>query len=767
MRNFENLTVTDYFSILRRRIWYVIGTAFLVGVATFLYVWQMKPNYVSETTIFVAGRLIPENYVESIVRDTNQERIEFARQQLQSRTFIERIVSEFQLAGPDADRETVINVVRARTVLTPLTATAFRLSFSAPDPVLAQNVTRRLADRVIQLNENFRKEIVLGTDQFMDEQFNQAKSALTESEEKLRKFYSDHYPGVPRDGVNLDSLSNLQAQLASADSNLQNLQDRRRALERRLEEQRQLKSVGRAQAPQAPAANVTEHERPAPVAPPSQLELKLATKRTELKEKSLRYTAAHPEIIALTQEVKDLESQVNDERAQLARSTPAPRGNATAAVRPPDIGLPQVDTSDFIQAEIDLELQRVNKDIAAADAVKRQMSSRVSLYQSRINPSAELAQELATLNREFEIAKQQYTDISARKAKAGLASEADTSGNSQVFKIVDEPNLPRHSSGPAKRMVLGGGCFLGLLLGFGAAVGRELLDNSLLTEEDAARDLKIPVLTSLPEVDGDKSKSSKKRKEPKPLVPLSFGSADPTTREFGLQHADAEIRNVITNSMGIAGEQFRLLRTKLSAMQKTVGLKSIMVTSAAPNEGKTFSATCLSAIMAQEPGKRILLVDADLRTANAGVALGVGRGTFGLSDLLRDSMSVTPELFESSLVKHADSKWYFLPAGPLISNPAELLSTPAFESLMRMAYEQFDWVVVDSPPVLAVSDANLLAGVCGGALFVMHGGKTPASLIKEAVGRIGPERICGLVMNRMRNLKLHHYYSYYQKQTTS
>jgi Mrp family chromosome partitioning ATPase len=155
-----------------------------------------------------------------------------------------------------------------------------------------------------------------------------------------------------------------------------------------------------------------------------------------------------------------------------------------------------------------------------------------------------------------------------------------------------------------------------------------------------------------------------------------------------------------------------------------------------------------------------------LRNSSAGTVLGIGRGRFGLADVLQEP-AITPELLDSSLIKYSGSNWYFLPAGPAVSNPAELLSTPAFENLMLLAYERFDWVIVDSPPVMAVSDTNLLTSVCGGTLFVMHAGRTSAALIKEAINRIGPERICGLVMNRMRHFKANQYYAYYQKQPTN
>src|SRR6476620_6211074 len=99
MKNFQELTVNDYLRILRRRIWYLIVPAVLVSIGNAVYVWRMPSIYKSETSILVSDRLLPEDYIGSLVKQTVVDRIEFAKQQLRSRTFVERIAQEFQLGG--------------------------------------------------------------------------------------------------------------------------------------------------------------------------------------------------------------------------------------------------------------------------------------------------------------------------------------------------------------------------------------------------------------------------------------------------------------------------------------------------------------------------------------------------------------------------------------------------------------------------------------------------------------------------------------------
>jgi Mrp family chromosome partitioning ATPase len=107
---------------------------------------------------------------------------------------------------------------------------------------------------------------------------------------------------------------------------------------------------------------------------------------------------------------------------------------------------------------------------------------------------------------------------------------------------------------------------------------------------------------------------------------------------------------------------------------------------------------------------------------------------------------------------------YFLPAGTLIGNQAELLSSPVFEKLVRQAEEYFDWVIIDSPPVLAFADARILSEVTGGTILVVSSARTPVPLVKDSIQTLGPDRICGVVMNRVRDLKINTYFKDYYEQ---
>ncbi len=229
---------------------------------------------------------------------------------------------------------------------------------------------------------------------------------------------------------------------------------------------------------------------------------------------------------------------------------------------------------------------------------------------------------------------------------------------------------------------------------------------------------------------------------------------------FDLSAADHQLRSIL-DPLSLVGEQFRLLRSKLGLMQKQRRTKTLLVTSAVPKEGKTFMACGLAGVFAQEPGRRIVLIDADMRKPRSGRNMGLN-GTSqagGLSRVLRGEIG-----FQAALLKATDLEFYFLPSGPLPPNPSELLSSPLLEQTLKSATEAFDWVVIDSPPVLALADATLIAPLCDAVLLVIHANATPSKLIVDSVQRIGRERICGIALNRQKHVhSSRYYYHYYHK----
>lgn len=208
----------------------------------------------------------------------------------------------------------------------------------------------------------------------------------------------------------------------------------------------------------------------------------------------------------------------------------------------------------------------------------------------------------------------------------------------------------------------------------------------------------------------------------------------------------------------VSVEQYRRVAATLYQAQVEQGLKTIMVSSALPREGKTLTATNLALTLSESYGQRVVLVDADLRAPRIHDVFGVPN-TPGLTDYLHSNGDELPTTQISPTLS-------VITAGYLKGNPIAGLVSDRMGSLLKDAAARFDWVVVDTPPVGLLPDANLLARLTDAVVFVVAAGATPYAMVQRAVAAIGPERIMGVVLNRAADSVMPHstYYSHYSTQ---
>ncbi len=160
-----------------------------------------------------------------------------------------------------------------------------------------------------------------------------------------------------------------------------------------------------------------------------------------------------------------------------------------------------------------------------------------------------------------------------------------------------------------------------------------------------------------------------------------------------------------------AAEQFRTLRTRLDQLRSGQSLRTLLVTSALAGEGKTFVTNNLTQAIVNQPDRRVLVIDADLRCARLHLALGAPTGP-GLADYLRGQAD------EMAIIQHGQAgNLCFIPAGNEVANPSELLSNGRLKKLLDHVTPVFDWVIMDSPPCVPVADASILAALCDGVLL--------------------------------------------------
>ncbi|MBI1749155.1 MAG: CpsD/CapB family tyrosine-protein kinase [Acidobacteria bacterium] len=188
-------------------------------------------------------------------------------------------------------------------------------------------------------------------------------------------------------------------------------------------------------------------------------------------------------------------------------------------------------------------------------------------------------------------------------------------------------------------------------------------------------------------------------------------------------------------------EEFRTLRSRLYQIREKQPLRTLLVTSALPAEGKTFVAANLAQVIVRQHERRALLIDADLRWSRLHLSFGTSLKP-GLSDYLAGDAD------EFSIIQRgAYENLFFIPGGTPCSNPAELIASGKLEALLRRVAPLFDWVILDSPPAVPVSDASLLADMCDGVLMVVRSAVTPYDMAQRAVQEFREKHLVGVVLN--------------------
>jgi protein-tyrosine kinase len=203
-------------------------------------------------------------------------------------------------------------------------------------------------------------------------------------------------------------------------------------------------------------------------------------------------------------------------------------------------------------------------------------------------------------------------------------------------------------------------------------------------------------------------------------------------------------------------ESFRTLRSRLFQIAGTRELKKVLVTSSIPAEGKTFVAANLAQAIVRQDQHRVLLIDADLRISRVHQVLGAP-ATPGLTDYLRG------EADETAVIQRGlEGNLFFIPGGSSVSNPSELLLGERMMNLLERVTPVFDWLVIDSPPVLPVHDASILADFCDGVLFVVRAGATNFEIAEKASSEFRDKNLLGVVLNHADKNESYggYYYSY-------
>jgi polysaccharide chain length determinant protein (PEP-CTERM system associated) len=500
MKTFSNLDPFEYLAILWRRRWYALAGFVLVVVGTAMYSYRMPDIYKSQSMIMVEQAAILQDYARPSERTSSQDQIAGIRQQVQSRSFAERLIQEYQLYGYGTSAvfsmDSAVEALTNNITVTKTTSNTFEISAAATDARLAQSILQRVVDSLIESNKSSRKSRAVEADQFVDEQLRQAEQKLLAQEEKIKQFKMAHMGELPeQSAANMNALNGLNTQLAAAENALVSIREQQKQLNLRTEEQKKLNALTQSVMEQPVLSASSENKADKAAASNS----RLVAKETELKELSLKYTANHPDVIRLARQVEELKHQA--EAGSSPELTPLGKEDAKSAVSlNEDSILGSASLPDIEAAQNNLEAEALRTQLAKREKERDVLLTQIKTYQKRLNIAPELEQAYTELSREHDRLKQEYSNLQSKKFQAELTTSLETRKNSDTYKVIDEANLPEKPSFPDRRQIILMGIGAGFILGIGAAFGREFLDSTLGSEDEAVALLKLPVLVSISEI---------------------------------------------------------------------------------------------------------------------------------------------------------------------------------------------------------------------------------------------------------------------------
>jgi capsular exopolysaccharide synthesis family protein len=358
-----------------------------------------------------------------------------------------------------------------------------------------------------------------------------------------------------------------------------------------------------------------------------------------------------------------------------------------------------------VRAEIEKVAASIRIDRDAARARERALAAALERQKSAVTELNAKGVEYTALEREAEANRQQLDNLLQRSREAVLAR--DVPGNSA--RVLDAADVPEFPVLPRKTRNLALGVFAGGVFAIGLVFVLEIFNTRMTSPDDVTRHLHLRVLGVAPQV-------------------------KPQTGDGALllsDHASAQYTELLHG-----------VRTSLVFAPELSTSRTLLVTSSQPGEGKTVAAANLAVSLARL-NQRVLLIDADLRRPRLHDVFGFHQQP-GLTDVLRGKAS------QGAVRKTKVPRLWLMPSGIPSRQAADLLGSERFRQLIECFREQFDWIVLDSPPVLSVTDACLITRVASGVLFVVGSGQTSRKIARAAVERLDAvgANLVGVLLNR-------------------
>ncbi|MBD2093966.1 polysaccharide biosynthesis tyrosine autokinase [Trichocoleus sp. FACHB-591] len=728
----DELDLKSFLEVLRRRALIVASVAIAVTATTWGWTWSQTPIYKGDFQVLVEPVTDTPSPQQLLQENQNalQPTFDYATQieVLRSPGLLAPAVSKLQKLYPDLNYGSLVS----NLTITQLSNTKILLvSYRDSDPKKVHTVLESLSDLYLNYGVQQRQVSLQQGTQFVDGQLPKLRKRVSSLQEELEKFRQRYSLIDPESRGNelSELISDVEKQQQEARTQLIEAQSLYGTLQNQ---------VGYRPTEAIAAASLSESPRY------QQLLNQIQEVEAQIAVELARFQPTSPNIQILEDKKQQLEALLGEESQKVLGNQARPSGadgNLTSISL--DLSKQLVNTANQVQV-----LQMRNLALAE---VERNLKQNFELVPA-------LARQYTDLQRELKVATESLNRFLGTKETLQI----EASQKAIPWQVISAPQEPQQPISPNTPRNLALGVVAGLLLGTGAALLTEKLDNVFHSPTDLKDLTRLPLLGVVP--------FQKRLPEPAygvvaprftlPEQNLAPEFSDQSQLEtFNLENAPIASPSHYTTSPFL--ESFRSLYTNVRLLGSDTPIRSLVVGSAVPAEGKsTISLQLAKAAAAM--GQRVLLVDADMRRPQVHTYLGLANMR-GLSHLIATNVTAE-EVIQRS---HSDENLFIITAGQIPPDPTKLLSSKKMQNLMEELQESFDLVIYDTPPVLGLADSSILATYTDGIIMVVGLGKTDRSTLVMALDslRISSTPVLGIVANGIKGYTTQSY-DYYNRYYT-
>lgn len=470
-------TPDDIAGIAWRRKWLILSIVSVMTTAAIAVAMRLPDLYQSETLILVVPQRVPESYVRSTVTMRIEDRLRSLRQQLLSRTNLEQIIKDFGLFADQIEKrpmESIVETMRQQVAIDTVREDAFKITYTADSPRTAMIVADRLAAMFIDENLRDRGLQAEGTNEFLDSQLTEARRRLETHEQKLEAYRRQHAGELPSQlQSNLQVIESTQEQIQNLNESINRDRDRRLVLERGVVDSDSVDGFTAGAAGDNGELRAIDD---------------LEKARAELRDLLLRLTPQHPDVVAKTRSIAELEDKMR--QATSTAGSAAPRADAAPS------------GSDLVRRararQIKNDMAKLDEQIAAKESDMRELRQRMSDYQRRVDAVPGHESELTGLMRDYETLQAVYSDLLAKKENSQISANLERQQVGEQFKVIDPARLPEEPFSPNRVRIALIAAAMGLFLALGILGVIEYRDTTLRTEDEIVRTLVLPVIAAIP-----------------------------------------------------------------------------------------------------------------------------------------------------------------------------------------------------------------------------------------------------------------------------